>query len=59
MACNRCSGSRTPPPSPGGGRSQGYEVTFPDGSTATYLTPVEARKAIRQHGGGTAREVTS
>ena len=38
----------------------GYRVTLPDGSVlppegeSPYLSPAEARAAIRKHGGGTA-----
>lgn len=30
----------------------GYTVTFPDGTTATYLTDLEAQRAARKAGGG-------
>lgn len=36
----------------------GYKVTFPDGSTTTYLTSLEAQRAVRKAGGGTVSVVT-
>lgn len=36
----------------------GYKVTFPDGTTQVFLTDIEARRAIRLAGGGSARMCT-
>jgi len=39
----------------------GFEVTYPDGTTAPglFLTALEAKKEIRRAGGGTVRQITS
>lgn len=36
-----------------------YRVTLPDGTERTYLSPVEAKVAVRKAGGGTIRRVTA
>lgn len=62
MACS-CNGSkqRAGATTSAGLTVQGYQVTYPDGSVAPnlFLTPIEAKKEVRRHGGGTVREITS
>jgi len=36
-----------------------FQVTLPDGTERTYLSPVEAKVAVRKAGGGTVRRVTA
>lgn len=33
----------------------GYKVTFPDGTVQVFLTPLEAKRAVRKVGGGEIR----
>jgi hypothetical protein len=33
----------------------GYKVTFPDGTKDVFLTPLEAKRAVRKAGGGEIR----
>lgn len=56
MGCS-CREKRT---TSSGAKIVGYEVTYPDGTKADglFLTPLEAKKEIRRHGGGTARQIT-
>lgn len=44
-----------------GSKIAGYEVTYPDGTKAPglFLTPLEAKKAIRSSGGGTIRQIVN
>lgn len=42
------------------GQSYAYEYTPDDGSAAiTYMSPLEAKRAVRRAGGGTIRRVVS
>jgi hypothetical protein len=44
-----------------GAKIVGYEVTYPPSAglaPETFLTPIDAKKAIRRAGGGTARQLT-
>lgn len=34
-----------------------FQVTLPDGTERVYLSPVEAKVAVRKAGGGTIRRV--
>lgn len=44
----------------GGPAATSWQVTFTkDGSTATFLTDLEARRAARRNGGGSIKAVTT
>lgn len=60
MGC-QCRKSRAGSTTASGGTILGYEVTYPDGTKhdGLFLTSLEAKKEIRRHGGGTARQITS
>lgn len=57
MGCN-CSKNRRSTALPSGSTYK-YEFTPPDGGdTVEYLTPLEAKSAVRRFGGGNVRRVT-
>lgn len=41
-----------------GGKASSWKVTFPDGSSQTYLTRTEALAAVSGRGGGTIRQIS-
>lgn len=58
MAC-ACGKNRLRNAAPNG-QTYAYEFTPPDGSTAlTYMSPLEAKRAVRRAGGGVIRRVVS
>lgn len=61
MGCGCRRGYRAGTTGASGATTLGYEVTYPDGSKADglFLTPVEAKVAVRKAGGGTIRQITS
>lgn len=60
MAC-ACSKGRAARTGLAAGAAYVYDVTTPDGTLTTYGTPLEAKRVVRQHGGGTIvrRQVTT
>lgn len=62
MGCSCRGGNRTRAKGAGGGvaEAQVYQVTLPgESEPKEYLTPLEAKRAIRRAGGGTIRRVQS
>lgn len=57
MACGSCGARRSSTSNRAAvssqGVVQGYEYTSPAGEVQVFLTPFEAKKAQRRHGGGT------
>lgn len=61
MACGCSKRNRNSAKAAGGGAlgAQVYQVTLPGEAEPTeYLTPLEAKKAIRRAGGGTIKRVS-
>lgn len=54
--CGRRAGS-TLTASGGGVKSYKYEVTYPNGDTDVFLTPLEAKREVRKAGGGTIKRI--
>ncbi|UYP17728.1 hypothetical protein OED52_13710 [Rhodococcus sp. Z13] len=38
-------------------KSYKYEVTYPNGDTDVFLTPLEAKREVRKAGGGTIKRI--
>lgn len=58
MACS-CGKNRLRNAAPSG-QTYAYEYTPDDGTAAvTYMSPLEAKRAVRRAGGGTIRRVVS
>lgn len=58
MGCN-CGGARRAAVARAAGQSFVYDFTAPGADTSiTFGSPVEAKTAVRQHGGGTVRRRT-
>lgn len=58
MGC-ACGKNRRTATARAAGTTYAYEFTPPDGGdTITYMTPLEAKGAVRRHAGGNVRRVT-
>ncbi len=57
MGC-ACGGARQRAAAQAKGQSFVYDFTAPGGTVQTFGTPLEAKRAVRQAGGGTVRRRT-